>query len=116
MYLSITNLNEIPKPLLNKTMEIHLPKDSWIEKLLVDELRNEDPHLVMVEYKKMKGVNDCNFCNKLAGMGFFTKTKHVRLSGTFHNTRFDKRTLFATISGNNWKLLCFLARPVGSHE
>ena len=66
MYLSITNLNEIPKPLLNKTMEIHLPKDSWIGKLLVDELRKEDPHLVMVEYKKMKGVNDCNFCNKLA--------------------------------------------------
>ena len=52
MYLSITNLNEIPKPLLNKTMEIHLPKDSWIGKLLVDELRKEDPHLVMVEYKK----------------------------------------------------------------
>ena len=66
MYLSITNLNEIPKPLLNKTMEIHIPKDSWIGKLLVDELRKEDPHLVMVEYKKMKGVNDCNFCNKLA--------------------------------------------------
>ena len=39
MYLSITNLNEIAKPLLNKTMEIHLPKDSWIGKLLVDELR-----------------------------------------------------------------------------
>ena len=66
MYLSITNLNEIPKPLLNKTMEIHLPKDSWIGKMLVDEMRKEDPYLVMVEYKKMKGGNDCNFCNKLA--------------------------------------------------
>ena len=34
--------------------------------MLVDELRKEDPNLVMVEYKKMKGGNDCNFCNKLA--------------------------------------------------
>ena len=66
MYLSITNLNEIPKPLLNKTMEIHLPKDSWIGKMLVAELRKEDAYLVMVEYKKMKGGNDCNFCKKLA--------------------------------------------------
>ena len=66
MYLSITNLNEIPKPLLNKTMEIHLPKDSWIGKMFVDKLTKEDPYLVMVEYKKMKGGNDCNFCNKLA--------------------------------------------------
>ena len=47
-------------------MEIHLPKDSWKGKMLVDELRKEGPKLVMVEYKKMKGGNDSNFSNKLA--------------------------------------------------
>lgn len=53
------------KNLLNKPMEIHLPKDRWKGKMLVDELRKEGPKLVMVEYKKMKGGNDSNFSNKL---------------------------------------------------
>ena len=106
MYLSITNLNEIPKPLLNKTMEIHLPKDSWIGKMLVDELRKEDAYLVMVEYKKMKGGNDCNFCKKLAvpnllewdlleTLNMLDYLEPFRIQG------FDERTWFATISRNN---------------
>ena len=30
-------------------------------------------------------------CSKPPGMVSFRNTKHVRLSGTFHNTRFDKK-------------------------